>query len=267
MPTRVLVTADLHYRPAQRAAYVAFAEAVRAARPDCFIIAGDVGHPLRLFRRTLQLFRDLPCPRLLIAGNHDVYKGEYGSRELWEVWLPQVTREEGFVWLESQALRLGSLGICGTLGWYDYSSRSPGLPYAEADYQALKGQISNDADYVDWPWSDVAMARFCARGLAGRLAQLEADPAVEQVLVVTHMPVVEHALAHYPDHAHWGLLRAYLANFTLGTLVLDQPKVRHIVSGHLHRPGSWTVDGPYGPIACHIVGTGPGSPHYLCLEL
>lgn len=267
MLKRILVTADLHYRPSQRAAYVAFAEAVRAADPDCFIIAGDVGHPLRLFQRTLQLFRDLTCPRLLIAGNHDVYRGEYGSRELWQRWLPQVTREEGFVWLENQPVRLGGLGICGTMGWYDYSSRAPHLPYADAEYQALKGAISHDADYVDWPWSDVAMARYFARGLAGRLAQLEADPAVERVLVVTHMPVLEQALPHYPDYERWNLLRAYLGNFTLGRLVLEQPKVRHIVSGHLHRPGSWSIAGPHGPIACHVVGTGPGDPHFLCLEL
>ncbi|NWF78491.1 MAG: metallophosphoesterase [Chloroflexi bacterium] len=267
MAKRILVTADLHYRPAERAAYVAFAEAVRAAAPDCFIIAGDVGHPLRLFRRTLQLFHDLPCPRLLIAGNHDVYRGEYPSRELWQTWLPQVTREEGFVWLEAAWLNLDGLGICGTMGWYDYSSRSPHLPYAAADYRAMKGLVNHDADYVDWPWSDVAMARYLARGLADSLAQLGADPAVEQVLVVTHMPIVTPAVPHYPQHTHFSLLRAYLGNFTLGELVLDQRKVRHIVSGHLHRPGSWTIAGPHGPVTCHVVGTGPGAPHYTILEI
>ncbi|NTU82890.1 MAG: metallophosphoesterase [Chloroflexales bacterium] len=263
----ILITADLHYRPAQRAAYVAFAEAVRAAAPDCFIIAGDVGHPLRLFRRTLQLFHDLPCPRLLIAGNHDVYTGEYNSRELWQTWLPQVTHEEGFVWLENELVNLGGLGICGSMGWYDYSSRAPHLSYADADYRAMKGLVNHDADYVNWPWSDVAMARYLARGLAERLDQLDSDPAVEQVLVVTHVPIVEPAVPDFPDHEHWSLLRAYLGNFTLGDLVIRQRKVSHIVSGHLHRPGSWTIEGHHGPIACHVVGTGPGAPHALSLEI
>ncbi len=69
---RMLVTADLHYQPAQRDAYLKFADWVADQQPDCFILAGDVGHPLRLFRRGLQLFSRLRCPRLLIAGNHDV---------------------------------------------------------------------------------------------------------------------------------------------------------------------------------------------------
>ncbi|MBX0330235.1 metallophosphoesterase [Oscillochloris sp. ZM17-4] len=264
---RILITADLHYRPAERAAYVAFAESLRAAEPDCFIIAGDVGHPLRLFRKTLQLFRDMPCPRLLVAGNHDVYRGEYSSQDLWQTQLPQATHEEGFIWLEAQRFTLGRLGICGTMAWYDYSSRSPHLPHTAADYRTLKGQMNHDADYVDWPWSDVAMARYLARGLARRLDACEADPVVEHVLVVTHMPIIAHAIPDYPAHSRWSLLRAYLGNLTLGDLVVGYRKVTHIVSGHLHRPGAWTVDGRHGPISCHVVGGGPGALQALCLEI
>ena len=72
---RIIITADLHYRPSQRETYVQFSHWVKAQAPDCLIIAGDVGHPLRLFRRALQLFADLDCPKLVLAGNHDVYKG------------------------------------------------------------------------------------------------------------------------------------------------------------------------------------------------
>jgi predicted phosphohydrolase len=203
---RILITADLHYRPANRETYLAFAEAVREARPDCFIIAGDVGHPLRLFRKTLQLFHDLPCPKLLVAGNHDVYRGEYSSRELWQTWLPQVTRNEGFIWLESQRVTLNGLGICGTMAWYDYSSRSPHLSHTTADYRSLKAQVSHDADYVDWPWSDVAMARYLARGLTNHLDACQADPDVRHVLVVTHMPIIETVIPDYPAYSRWSLI-------------------------------------------------------------
>jgi predicted phosphohydrolase len=264
---RILITADLHYRPADRATYLAFADSVRAAKPDCFIIAGDVGHPLRLFRRALQLFHDLPCPRLLVAGNHDVYRGEYRSRELWQEQLPQATREEGFIWLEAQPFTLGRLGICGTMAWYDYSSRAPHLPYAAADYRAMKAQVSHDADYVDWPWSDVAMARYLARGMTERLAICEADPDVDQVLVVTHMPIVACAVPEYPGHTRWSLLRAYMGNLSLGNRVASYRKVTHMVSGHLHRPGAWVVEGQHGPIMCHSLGGGPGLPHALCLDI
>ena len=154
---RILITADLHYRPSQREAYLNFSHWVKAQAPDCLIIAGDVGHPLRLFRRALQLFADLDCPKLVLAGNHDVYKGEHDSRTLWETVLPQASREEGFGWLEEEVVVLGvskepgpkrhdgsevsepsevsrvktrdgaqgtgAIGIVGTMAWYDYSSR------------------------------------------------------------------------------------------------------------------------------------------------
>ncbi len=264
---RILVTADLHYRPAQRAAYLAFAEWVREQRPDCFVIAGDIGHPLRLFQRGLQLFGDLRCPRALIAGNHDVYRGEHGSRALWQEWLPRIAAEEGFVWLEEQSLSLGGVGICGTMGWYDYSSRAPHLAIPDADYRALKGQVNHDADYVDWPWSDVAMARYLGRGFAARLGRLDADPAVRQVVVVTHMPIFEPAIPRHPESAYWSLLSAYLGNFTLGQVVRGHPKVSHVVSGHLHRERSWSEPGRAGPIECHVVGSRPGAPSAVMLTL
>ena len=70
---RILVSGDLHYQPTTRRAYVEFAAWVRDQAPDCFILAGDIGHPLRLFRRGLDLFAGVSCQRLFIAGNHDLY--------------------------------------------------------------------------------------------------------------------------------------------------------------------------------------------------
>ena len=56
---RIIITADLHYEPARRSLYQDFARDIVSQQPDCFILAGDAGHPLRLFRRCLQLFSDL----------------------------------------------------------------------------------------------------------------------------------------------------------------------------------------------------------------
>jgi predicted phosphohydrolase len=266
---RILVTADLHYKPAQRQDYVAFARAVEKLAPDCFVLGGDVGHPVRLFQRGLQLFSQLTCPRLLIAGNHDVYRGDYDSRTLWETQLPAVARAEGFVWLENTTWRLGSVGVCGTMGWYDYSARSLHLPFASEDYPHIKKLVNHDADYVDWPWSDRAMARFLARRFAERLAALEADPQVTQVVVVTHMPIFAPALPPYPQSEIYSLQRAYLGNFTLGDLVRQYDKVTHVVSGHLHRAGQWRIDraGTQNDIAFHLVGSEQGRPGSVLLTL
>lgn len=252
---RIVITSDLHYRPAQRDLYLQFAEQVCALEPDCFIIAGDIGHPLRLYQRGLQLFRDLGCPRLVIAGNHDVYRGEYGSRELWQEWLPRVSSDEGFIWLEDTTCVLNGVGICGTMAWYDYSSHAPHLQLNGQEYRQLKHLVNHDADYVDWPWSDVAMARYLGRSFGARLAGLTSDPAVRRIVVVTHMPIFEQAVPRRPESEFWSLMNAYLGNFTLGQMVRDAPKVTHVVSGHLHRRGQWTVPGAYGPIAFHVVGS------------
>jgi predicted phosphohydrolase len=277
---RIVVTADLHYKPSQRANYLAFARQVEQLDPDCFVLAGDVGHPLRLFRRGLQLFDGLRCPRLLIAGNHDVYRSDYDSRTLWESALPAAAHDEGFVWLEDTTWRCGSVAVCGTLGWYDYSARSLHLPFEGEEYSQLKKLVNHDADYIDWPWSDRAMARFLARRFTSRLALLEADPQVQQVVVVTHVPIFPPALPPYPQSEIYSLQRAYLGNFTLGDLVQQHAKVSHVVSGHLHRSGEWRIERPvrpaganrpegHGPppISFHLVGSETGRPAAVLLEV
>lgn len=282
---RILITADLHYRPSQREAFVAFADWVQAQQPDCLVIAGDVGHPLRLFRRVLQLFGGLDCPKLLLAGNHDLYRGEADSRTLWEQALPEATRDEGFVWLEDEVIRLPLVGaqkfdfseevellarhvaIVGTMGWYDYSSRAPHLDLDDAALRAMKRLVNHDADYIDWPWSDVAMARYLGRRFASRLRCAVDDPAVSQVIVVTHVPIFEEAVPNHPESEFWSLLRASMGNFTLGELVRRTPKVTHVVSGHIHRVGCWTVPGDFGPIDFRLVGSQKAAPRAVVLDL
>jgi 3',5'-cyclic AMP phosphodiesterase CpdA len=264
---------------------VAFADWVQAQQPDCLVIAGDIGHPLRLFRRALQLFAGLDCPRLLLAGNHDVYRGEADSRTLWEQALPEATREEGFVWLEDEIVRLPLCGaqksdfseeigflarriaVVGTMGWYDYSSRAPHLDLDDAALRTMKRLVNHDADFIDWPWSDVAMARYLGRRFAGRLRSAADDPAVSQVIVVTHIPIFEQAVPDHPESEFWSLLRASMGNFTLGELVRRMPKVTHVVSGHIHRAGCWTVPGELGPIDFRLVGSQKAAPRAVVLDL
>ena len=266
---RILITADLHYRPSERESYVDFADWVRAQAPDTMIIAGDLGHPLRLFRRVLQLFADLDCPKWVLPGNHDVYKGEHDSRTLLETALPQTALEEGFGWLEEDLVvsEASKVGIVGTMAWYDYSSHAPHLVYDDADYRALKRLVNHDADYVDWPWSDVAVARFLQRRFAARLASLVDNPAVDRIVVVTHVPIFPEVLPNHPESEFYSLLRTYLGNFTLGELVRQQPKVTHVVSGHIHHHGHWTIAGEHGPIDFQLVGSHRAAPAAVVLEL
>ena len=262
---RILVAGDLHYQPTTRPAYVEFAAWVRDQAPDCFILAGDVGHPLRLFRRGLDLFAGLACHRLFIAGNHDLYCGEHDSRTLWQRILPQAVQDAGFTWLEATTCQLGDVGICGTLGWYDYSARAPHLPFDATDYRRLKPLFNHDADYINWPWSDRAMARYLARGFASRLAALEQNPTVGRIVVVTHMPIFPVALPDYPESERYSVQRAFLGNFTLGETVRGAAKVSNVVSGHLHRGGAWQVQGLIQSIDFQVISSSRGRPGAVVL--
>ncbi len=244
-----------------------FAQKVAALEPDCFIVAGDIGHPLRLFQRGLQLFEELSCPRYVLSGNHDLYRAELDSRHLWEQALPAVAVSEGFRWLEEECFVAGEVGICGTMGWYDYSSAAGHLDLDHHEYRLLKPLVNHDADYIDWPWSDRAMARYLLRRFTGRLETLHAQDHVRNVLVITHMPIFAPAVPDYADSEFWSLLQAYLGNFTLGDLVAQYPKVSHVISGHIHKPGRWTIDTATGPIEYHVVGSGADAPRSVVLDL
>ena len=130
----------------------------------------------------------------------------------------------------------------------------------------MKHLVNHDADYIDWPWSDRAVARYLARGLAAQLEALHTDATVDQILVVTHMPIFEPAIPRYSGDEFWSVLTAYLGNLTVGELVRRQPKVTHVVSGHVHRLGQWIVQGDFGPIDVRLVGSQEGSPRYVTLN-
>ncbi|GIV67633.1 metallophosphoesterase family protein [Caldilinea sp.] len=263
---RIVITADLHYRPAHRRRYLAFAERIAGQCPDCLILAGDLGHPLRLFRRALELFEPLSCLKLLVTGNHDLYCSEHDSRTLWESVLPAVIQDAGFLWLEEETVQLGDLGVCGTMGWYDYSTSEPTLALPDAAYPLLKTLVNHDADYIDWPWSDRAMARYLARSFERRLADLEANPSIRRILVVTHMPIFDEAIPSHPECERLSLLRAYMGNLALGEMVRSSAKVTHVVSGHLHRSGRYCIAGAYREIDHRVIGVCDGLPETVILS-
>ena len=263
---RIVVATDLHYHTRWEKALQGFAQQVRDAEPDCFILAGDIGHPLDNFRRGLALFADLDCPRLALAGNHDLWAGKYDSQTLWDQVLEATAREAGFVWLERDNVRLGSLGICGTLGWYDYSAREPGLEISDEDYYVNKGMFNNDGNYVDWERSDQEFAAQIVEGFSVRLSALCDDPSVTQILVATHVPPFEENLVRKPDDFAWAFGNAYFGNLTLGQAIVRCPKVSHVVSGHTHYGGRWQITTPHGLIESYVVGSDYGQPASVVLD-
>jgi 3',5'-cyclic AMP phosphodiesterase CpdA len=271
--TRIAVTSDLHYdlsgalTPPEEVARVI--DEMSASAPDAILVAGDIGHPLANFRGCLDLLRGRSADVGIVAGNHDVWREEsLDSERLWQHELPAATRQRGLRWLEQDTLRLGSLAVVGTVAWYDYSAAEPSLGKDEAFFAAVKPQLSNDAYWIDWPASDVEVAAVLRAGLATRLDALQRDPAVADILVVTHVPVLEQQLRRNPADYGWSVANAYFGNLRTGWEILRYPKVRTVVSGHTHFPLHATVPREDMPsIDAWVVGGDYGTPAWILLEL
>ncbi len=168
--------------------------------PDLFLLAGDIGTEDH-FATCLSLFADLPCPKALVPGNHDVWvraddpRGD--SEKLFSQRLPHLSREHGFHYLDHGPLWLPGqdLAIVGTMNWYDYS-------WSQAALQALtprwqwhlekkvfrRGQ-HNDANFVRWADTDVSFTDRVVGNFEQHLA--EALSQVSRVLVMTHHPPLQ----------------------------------------------------------------------------
>ncbi|HEX8731888.1 MAG TPA: metallophosphoesterase [Ktedonobacterales bacterium] len=247
--TRIVITSDLHLGISGADEIAALVEAIAAERPDLTVIAGDIGEGEANVRACLDLFRGLPGQVAALGGNHDVWAlsapwraGGPGSQELWERTLPEAAREAGMLWLEEEDWRSGGLAVAGSIAWYDYTGAAEDIPPQTEEYWRNfkrtvlpNGRLLNpDAKFINWPWSDVEFASARADALVKRMGALESDPGVEDILLVTHVPIFREQLIIRADVPNWGYGNAFFGNMTLGARLRGSPKLRAVVSGHTH---------------------------------
>ena len=239
--TKILITADIHYGITRREQFAELQNAILADQPDVVLVAGDIGEGLQNIQDCLRGLQCLACPVGIIAGNHDLWLRDYevrDSAQLMEVVLPELVRDHKLHWLETDVLKIGNLAIIGTVGWYDYSHRifsNESADFTAVNYQRVKLLFNNDAKYVYWAdnRTDVDFSNSLGDALEVRLAKLESDPGVSEVLVITHVPAFIEQMVSLPgDHP---IAASYFGNMTLGNRLLKYPKVRTVVSGHTHR--------------------------------
>lgn len=227
---RIVVTADLHFAPHQLDVHRAFAGRLASILPDVLIIAGDIGEPLDLFSSALEVYASVSQTRAATAGNHDVWHRalSHTSQDLWDYKLEEVAGQHGYCWLERETLSLGGVGICGTVAWYDYSGKVPGLLANDDEIKTLKSAFNNDGHYIDWEWADPVFARIVSNECIARLDQLHDAEDISAILLVTHIPI-------FPQcQGKPGVMSAYSANLALGERVTEYAKLRAVISGHTH---------------------------------
>jgi predicted phosphohydrolase len=254
---RLLVTADLHYgnRPQADLCTRALAGFAGAREADALALAGDIGErEPDTFATCLELFSDFDGPRLLVPGNHDVWRNEADSREKYEELLPRLAQEAGFHMLDDEPRVIGDAGFVGSIGWYDYSMRNPGLGLTLEQYagKRVRGVATwNDLRFVDWPWSDEEFTERCLERLQAHYEEVAAR--TERVLAfIHHLPFSD--LLYGPASTPYEFCRAYMGSVRFGELMTGWPKLEHVFCGHRHgyahlRTGgldAWCVGSEYG---------------------
>jgi predicted phosphohydrolase len=269
---KIVITSDLHLGITSAESLRILAQQIAAEQPALTVLAGDLGEPLDLFVSCLKVFAAVPGQVAVLAGNHDVWaRGGSSSQDLWEKHLPEAVRAAGMLWLEEAIWQQEGLAVAGSLAWYDYSAAdAAAAPYPAETFAAFKGRFHNDARFINWPWSDQEFATRLGDALYKRLQELEADPAVRAILLVTHVPLFEEQLTRKPGDEVWGFCNAYFGNLTLGERVLGISKVREVISGHLHIGRAGRAARPrfpdWPPIPVSVIASDYGAPGYIVVE-
>lgn len=233
MPAAI-ITSDLHLGLDPIVSIQFLKDKIVQHDPAVVILAGDIGESVKNFRECLSLFSDVKCPVGVVIGNHDLYAYDkrYPSEDLWTKVLPGIVKKLGLVRMEGENIIVNGTAVVGTLGWYDYSSKTVRMP--DRFYEEEKGAFVSDGSYIDWLRTDTDFAAELLSGLVKRLEKAQEDPAIKRIVVVTHVPLFkEQMVRHGSDNPY---ADAYFGNFTMGQEVLKFSKVTDVISGHTHRP-------------------------------
>lgn len=275
---RIVVTSDLHYNiKRSRKATEELVFTLRKIGADIFIIAGDIaGVDTRPFEEALSLFSDIAEIKLAVLGNHDLWVSDGLSSLDKARLLGKLAQEYGFSLLDTSPCVVDSVGIVGTIGWYDYSLRDyrlkvpldfyrakigPGrvlllkerykddfrymghlLQFAHVDKDILLGlkditSIWNDRNFVRLPFSDEEFAERLSSQLREDIEKVE--KVVDSIVVIMHhLPTRE--LVLYRGDPNWDFAAAFLGSSRFYEEVLyHTQKVRYCFCGHNHRFAEW----------------------------
>ncbi len=128
---KIVALADLHLGDASRARVEATAHAAGSAQADVLVLAGDctAQGPERI-PEVLALLANFPGPRLLVPGNHDLWRREqpFDTWRIYDEIIPTMAAEYGFHVLDQAPLIVDDVAFVGCMGWYDYSFRQTTAP-------------------------------------------------------------------------------------------------------------------------------------------
>ncbi len=253
---RFAFTSDLHLdrrSPEAAPRWERFFAELGETRPDVVVLCGDIvgldkEGPLRELGAALD--RHVPdAQRLFVPGNHDLWQRDpdRDTERFYAGELAALFRETAGLSLLDGAPRVlgGTIGVVGSLGWYDYSLAAPGLVLGPRDSYERKTfhghRVWNDAR-----WTSIEDDRaFCAR----LVAQLDADidevkrRGARRVVAITHTLAFAEMVRSVHEKPLWTFAQAFHGSTALGEVIAGHAEVALHVCGHTHLPAEMRVGG------------------------
>ncbi|MBC7288564.1 MAG: metallophosphoesterase family protein [Armatimonadetes bacterium] len=197
-----------------------------------------------------------------------------GTRQRYETTLSRIAQRLGFNYLDHSPTSVGPTGFVGCLGWYDYTLRqteepvpgvllSPARPLRrsslthletlsergmlrwdelrDSDFQGkaliwtdgrrTRTLVWNDAIYVHWQASDAEVVQEQVQRLQAAVRELD---GAEHLVAVTHTVPFREAFRQPYRRVEWAFCRAYMGSSRLGAALVEEPRLRLWICGHVH---------------------------------
>lgn len=266
---KLAFASDLHLPITSPNAIAGLAREIAQYGPNALFLAGDIAESLHDLAECLRLVRaQVAAPIFVLPGNHDLWAPDCPSRAKWESRLAETVGEADCEWFEARSWQHQGIAVVGTIAWYDYSAKDPHVAATPDDFAREKRYYNLDAAEIDWGWDDREFARLVATPFLARLDRLEADASVRQIIVATHVPLVECQMCRDSGNRDWAFTNAYFGNLTLGAEVLARRKVTHIISGHTHVERRGRMSRPdMPPVEAVVIPSHYNAPSWVPLTL
>ncbi len=275
---KLAVTADLHFNvPRSTEPAAAVIAQIRRVRPDVVLLVGDTAaDDLAVLSECLHLFDGCAAHKLFVAGNHELWTADEDTLRRYERDLPRAAAEAGFHYLDGGPTVIDGVGFVGSVGWYDYSFRTPGLDLPTRFYEAkvapgaarvlpehqhLIGSAEDipeelmslgtrwmDGVRVHLPYSDEEFTERLAQKLETHLCEIEGR-AETIVAGIHHLPFRE--LVEYRNEPRWDFAAAFMGSERLGEVLRRHKKVHFLFCGHSHLAARTQV----GHVRCVNIGS------------
>ena len=204
--------------------------ALKNTGSDVLVIAGDVSNHFYLSRRVL----DRACKEykhvVFVDGNHETYEMGDDISDA-ELEMHDYCRSEAnLTYLPRDDYKIGGTVFIGTNGWYDWSIMCP-LYSKAAQFDAWK-RMSNDRFlFSEIPIDERAFR--AAEDLRNRVAKLDADELVTEIVIVTHTVPLVTLLEHRTHDSEYQKLSGSYGNSNMSA-ILGSKKIKAWVYGHTH---------------------------------